>query len=118
MLIMVTYTFVLMMIASVTQAYLFEISNQYECRNWCVDTGMYYFSRTDMSGGRCCNLKGETAEECSLAGHSTTNEYLMKYFACPQGPRCGPNLIIAKEKSQTYSLDLVTIKPDEAICNH
>ena len=42
----------------------------------------------------------------------------MKYFVCPQGDQCGPKHIIAKEYSQTYSIDTSALRDDENFCSH
>ena len=42
----------------------------------------------------------------------------MKYFVCPQGDQCGPKYIIAREYSQTYSIDTSALREDENFCTH
>jgi len=91
------------------------------CRSLCLDIDYWYFSKSFMDSGTCCDPTAAQAPEstCVQAGYSSIEALdHMKYFLCPQGYQCGPEHIIVRTKHQTYSIDSSALRDNENICNH
>ena len=61
---MVTYTLGLITLSTVSLAINFEIISQFSCKEYCIDLDWFYYSNTEMTAGRCCDLKNETEDKC------------------------------------------------------
>ena len=108
----------MLLLASISLATKYEVTEQMACRR-CIYQGNHYFATPERDGGLCCDDK-EVDKGCQMYGIDTTSTKVkaLKYFACPTGPLCNAEVLVARRISRIYSVDIDRLDKLSNLCNH